>query len=162
MSDFYTEQLVKRKNPSSTMMLKVLLILATVFSVLLIFVVPFAIIAPIVLVCVDVFAFQSMDVEYEYLFVNGNLDVDKIMSKSRRKNVFAMDMNELEVLAPKGAPELRQYQGLKATNLSSLTENAKLYEMIVVQKGTKKKVIFEPNPTILEGMKLLAPRKVFL
>lgn len=162
MSDFYTEQLVKRKSPSSTVLLKVLLIMITVFSVLLIFVIPFAILILIGLVCVDVFVFRSMDVEYEYLFVNGNLDVDKILSKSRRKQVLSMDMNELELLAPEGAPELRQYQGLKAINLSSMTGNAKLYEMIIVQKGTKKKVVFEPNSTILDGMKLLAPRKVFL
>lgn len=162
MSDFYTEQLVKRKAPASTVMIKALMILATVLSVAVIFIIPFAIIAPVVMVCADVFVFRSMDVEYEYLFVNGNLDIDKIMSKSRRKNIFSMEINDLELLAPAGAPELRQYQGLKAENYSSREPAAKLYEMIVVQKGAKHKIIFEPNSVILEGVKMLAPRKVFL
>lgn len=162
MGDFYTEQLVKRKTPSTTVMLKILMILATVLSVALVFIIPFAIIAPVIMICADVFIFRSMDVEYEYLFVNGTLDIDKIMAKSRRKNAFGMEINELEVLAPMGAPELRQYQGLKGTNFSSMTPGARLYEMIVVQKGTKRKIVFEPNESILEGVKMLAPRKVFL
>lgn len=162
MGDCYTEQMVKRKAPPKTIMLKGLMILATVLSVMLVFIIPFAIIVPVIMVCADVFVFRSTDVEYEYLFLNGDLDIDKIMSKSRRKNAFGMEISELEVLAPVGAPELRQYQGLKGMNFSSMTPGAKLYEMIVVQKGVKKKIIFEPNTVILEGVKMLAPRKVFL
>lgn len=161
MSDFYTEQLVKRKTPPSTILLKALLILVTILSASLVLIIPFGIIVPIILIFVDKFLFESMDVEYEYLFVNGNLDIDKIMAKSRRKRLFSMEISELELIAPKGAPELRQYQGLKSTDLSSMTGDAKQYEMILVQKGGKKKVVFEPNSVIIEGMKMLAPRKVF-
>jgi len=34
--------------------------------------------------------------------------------------------------------------------------------MVVVKNGQKEKIIFEPNQTILEGMRMLAPRKVIL
>ena len=102
-----------------------------------------------------------MDVEYEYLFVNGSLDIDKIMAKSRRKNMFSMEMTDLEMMAPSGSPELRPYQGLKGTDYSSGMPGADTYEMIVVNNGEKKKIIFEPNKTVCEGLKMLAPRKVF-
>ena len=102
------------------------------------------------------------DHEFEYLFVNGALDIDKIMAKSRRKKVFTMELNEMEVLAQAGSAELRPYQGLKTVDFSSGNRDAKQYEMVIVQKGEKKRVVFEPNSTILEGMKMLAPRKVFV
>ena len=33
------------------------------------------------------FVIPKTDLEYEYLFVNGELDIDMIMSKSKRKRV---------------------------------------------------------------------------
>ena len=142
-------------------MIKILLILLTVVSVLIIFIFPFGIILPVALIALDVFMFQRMDVEYEYLFVNGSLDIDKIMAKSRRKNMFSMEMTDLEMMAPSGSPELRPYQGLKGTDYSSGMPGADTYELIVVNNGEKKKIIFEPNKAVCEGLKMLAPRKVF-
>ena len=88
-------------------------------------------------------------------------DIDKIMAKSRRKNMFSMEMTDLEMMAPSGSPELRPYQGLKGTDYSSGMPGADTYELIVVNNGEKKKIIFEPNKTVCEGLKMLAPRKVF-
>ena len=161
MGDFYTEQLVKRKKASSATLIKILLIILTVLSAMLIFMIPFGVIVLALMIGLDVFLFRSMDVEYEYLFVNGSLDIDKIMAKSRRKNLFSMEIGELEVMAHSGSPELRPYQGLKGTDYSSGTGEGDTYELIVVSNGEKKKIIFEPNAEICEGMKMMAPRKVF-
>ena len=162
MGDLYTEQLVKRTAPASTIIIKAVLILFTIASVGLVLVLPIAIIAPVIMVCLDIFLFRSMDVEYEYLFVNGALDIDKIMAKSKRKKIFEMELNEMELLAKSGSAELRAYQGLKVVDYSSGDQNTKHYEMVVVQKGEKKRVVIDPNDEILQGLKMLAPRKVFI
>lgn len=162
MSDFYTEQLIKRVSPAGTKLLKLLLILVTVLLAAVVLMFPLALIALVVWVIAEIFIFRSLDLEYEYLFVNGSLDVDKIMSRAKRKHVFEMNVNELEVLAPAGAPELRQYQNLKTTDFTSRTGTEKVYEMIIIKNGAKKRIVFEPNEVILEGMKMMAPRKVFL
>ena len=65
MGDFYTEQLVKRQKASSTTLIKAILIILTVLSVVLIFMIPFGIIGPVIMIALDVFLFRSMDVEYE-------------------------------------------------------------------------------------------------
>ena len=57
MGDYYTEQLVKRNAPASTILAKAALILLTVASVGLVLIIPVAIIAPIILICLDVFLF---------------------------------------------------------------------------------------------------------
>ena len=162
MGDYYTEQLVKRSTPGWTVLIKALLILATAISVVLTVMLPFVVIAPVIMVCVDILLFRRMDVEYEYLYVNGNLDIDKIMAKAKRKRIFEMQIENLEVIAPAGSSELRQYQRIKADNYGSRTPEAKSYEMIVLRNGEKRKIIFEPNQTILDGMRMMAPRKVFL
>ena len=161
MSDFYTEQLVKRKTPTTSRMLQILLILITIGSAGAFFIMPFLILIPVVLVIVDIIIFRSMNVEYEYLYVNGTLQIDKIMAKSRRKTILEMNVNDLEVLAPQATAELRPYQGIKAKNYGSRCAESGIYEMIYVQSGVKKRIIFEPNSVIINGMKMLAPRKVF-
>ena len=161
MGDFYTEQLVKRQKASSTTLIKAILIILTVLSVVLIFMIPFGIIGPVIMIALDVFLFRSMDVEYEYLFVNGSLDIDKIMAKQKRKRVFEMNVRDMEVLAPTGSIELQQYQRTKTYDFSSGVEGARTYEMVTISQGQTVKIIFEPNKAVCEGLKMLAPRKVF-
>ena len=84
MDDFYTEQLIKKQADSKDTLKKVGLIALTVVSVLLVFVIPVGIILPVVMIVIDVLMFRNLNVEYEYVFVNGDLDIDKIMNKARR------------------------------------------------------------------------------
>lgn len=162
MNDFYTEQLVKRKTTGTSILAKIGLILLTMLSFVLLLRVPFAIIVVVGMIVLDVYLFRGMDLEYEYLYVNGELDIDKIMAKSRRKRVFSTNIEELELLAPSGASELRLLKAQKTFNYSTLVQGNKTYELIVTQKGQKVKIIFEPNEAILEGFKMLAPRKVII
>ena len=162
MSDYYTEQLVKQKTKMTSIMAKVGLIAATVLSFFFIFIFPMAIILPVIMIVLDMFMFKRMDLEFEYLYVNGDLDIDKIMGRQKRKKVFETNVRNMEVIAPTGSIELQQYQRTKTYDFSSGTEGAKTYELVTVENGQTVKIIFEPNQTILEGMKMLAPRKVFI
>lgn len=162
MSDFYTEQLVKRKTTGGTVLAKAGLIALTVVAAALIPVLPFGIIIAAAMVALDIFMFRGMDLEYEYLYVNGDLDIDKVMAKSKRKRIFSTNIEELELLAPTGSSELRLIQVQKTYNYSTMVQGNQTYELIVIQKGQKVKVIFEPNETILNGFQMLAPRKVII
>ena len=160
MSDFYTEQLVKKQSGAKEMAIRAGLIVLTVIAVFIVLMFPLGIILPILAVVLDVFMFRRLNVEYEYMFVNGDLDVDKIMGRAKRKRMFSMNVSEMELLAPSDAPELRQYQNAKTLDFSSGTGQAKLYTLVVADHGELKKVVFEPNETIIEGFFVLAPRKV--
>ena len=156
MSDFYTEQLIKKQTTGKDRMIKILLILLTVVSVLIIFIFPFGIILPVALIAL----FQRMDVEYEYLFVNGDLDIDKIMHKARRKRVCSVNINDVEILAPADSGDARQYQRAKTQDYTSASGSKNVYALVVNEKGVLKKILFEPNDSIVEGFFLMAPRKV--
>lgn len=162
MSDYYTEQLVKQKTKTSSIMMKAALIAVTAVSIFIAWMFPLAMILPVLMIVVDVVVFKRFDLEFEYLYVNGDLDIDKIMAKQKRKRVFETNVRDLEVIAPTGSVELQQYQRTKTYDFSSRREGAKTYEMVTTSQGQTVKIIFEPNKTILEGMKMLAPRKVFI
>lgn len=162
MNDYYTEQLVKQKTKMSSIVAKAALIAATAVSIFIAFMFPLAMILPVIMVVVDVVIFKRFDLEFEYLYVNGDLDIDKIMAKQKRKRVFETNVRDMEVIAPTGSIELQQYQRTKTYDFSSRREGAKTYEMVTASQGQTVKIIFEPNKTILEGMKMLAPRKVFI
>ena len=87
MSESYVECLVKAKQPAWAKILKVLLIVLTVLSCLVMFV--FIIFLPIALAAGVGAYFLNMytDLEYEYLYLDKELSVDKIMAKSKRKRV---------------------------------------------------------------------------
>ncbi len=160
MSDIYTEQLLKKQSSSKDNRIKFILIVLTLGVVVMTLGNPLWLLGIFIMIGVDVWVFRSLNVEYEYLYINGNLDIDKIMSKSRRKKVFEMEINDLDVMALRGEAELKMYQGLKAQDYSSGNTNSRQYEMIVIQNGEKKRIIFEPNDVIVDGMRMLAPRKV--
>lgn len=160
MNDIYTEQLLKKQSSSKDNRIKFILIVLTLGVVVMTLGNPLWLLGIFIMIGVDVWVFRSLNVEYEYLYINGNLEIDKIMSKSRRKKVFEMEINDLEVMALRGEAELKMYQGLKAQDYSSGNTNSRQYEMIVIQNGEKKRIIFEPNDVIVDGMRMLAPRKV--
>ena len=162
MSDYYTEQLVKQKTKMTSILAKAGLLAATVLSFAAVLFFPMAVIVPVLMIVLDVFLFKRMDLEFEYLYVNGDLDIDKIMAKQKRKKVFETNVKNMEVLAPSGSIELQPFQKVKTYDFSSGKEESKTYELVTTKKGQTVKIIFEPNQTILEGMKMLAPRKVFI
>ncbi len=160
MGDFYTEQLIKKQGDMKDLVIKAVLVAVAIVSVLTVFIFPMGLLFPIIIIALVWFLISRLNVEYEYLYVNGDLDIDKIMNKSKRKRVFSTNVKEMELLAPVDSPKLGQFGNAKVINLSSGRADARLYAMVVANNGQTAKLIFEPNDTIIEGLFMLAPRKV--
>ena len=158
MNDFYTEQLVKKQTDMKDILIKAILVSLTIVSFVVILMYPIGLILPILMIVLDVFMFRRLNVEYEYLFLNG--DIDKIMNKSKRKKLFNANVSDMELLAPAESAELNQYRNARTLDFSSHTGQAKVYALVLSGQGELRKVLFEPNETIVEGFYMLAPRKV--
>ena len=90
--DVFVEYLVKKKNGGKELLLQIL----TVIGALLVFVLMMVLggIFPVVSMVTTLLAFGalyggylliiSMNVEYEYIVTNGEMDVDKIIARRRR------------------------------------------------------------------------------
>ena len=98
MNETYVEWLVKRKTPAYMTLLKILTIMLTVCFVLLGFFLLPAMIIAVLLGVAAYFVYLNSDVEYEYLYVDKELTVDKVMAKSRRKRVATYDLGKIEIL----------------------------------------------------------------
>ena len=160
MNDFYTEQLVKRKTPMSEKFVVVILGILTVLSVVLVLAMPILLFVPVVLAVLTYFANLRTDLEFEYLYVNGELDIDKIMAKTKRKKGFSAKISDLEVMAPQGSEVLHAYQNIKTFDYSSMTDKNRKFEAVFVKDGVKTKIIFEPNQTILDGIRMRKMGKI--
>lgn len=162
MSDFYTEQLVKRKNGLREYLLKLLLIMAVIASFLSVLFIPsfFGLFVPVIVVVIVYFLFRRLSVEYEYQYVNGDLDIDKIYYKTRRKHAWSMNVHALEYLAPADHFGLKEYHPSGVRDFSSHTGDAQLYAMIVSEENEQIEVLFEPNEEIVNGFYMAAPGKV--
>ena len=160
MNDSYSELLVKKEQTGKDKVIKFLLIGVIAATAVVGIIIPLVWVLTLGLGIAAYFILPNLDLEYEYVFVNGDLDIDKIMNKARRKRMFSVDADQMELLAPVGAVELMQYKKIKTYDYTSGKKDAKIYALIASNKGEVCKILFEPNETIVEGFFVKAPRKV--
>ncbi|MBQ8007566.1 MAG: hypothetical protein IJ526_01110 [Lachnospiraceae bacterium] len=164
MNDTYVEVMVARKkNPIVGIGRTACYVLSVIFFLLGIVSSGVLIVIAAALAAVAYFVFPRLDIEYEYLYIDREISIDKIMSKEKRKNVYTVDLNKMECIAPVNSHELDSYKArnLKVYDFTSLEEDAKVYS-IVYETGREGTVLvnFEPNEEMLRAIKNVFPRKI--
>ena len=161
MSEIYVECLVARKASFSVRLLKTLLIMLTVCFFIVGLVSPVMLVVAIVLGVASYFAYMNADIEYEYLYLDKEISVDKVLAKSRRKKAAVYNIEKMEVLAPVKSYHLDAFRNreLKTVDYSSGEADDKNKYMMVYEGNVK--VILEPNAEMVKAIQSVAPRKVF-
>ena len=166
MSDLYSELLVKKESTAKDGIMKYGLIVLTALAVLAgIFVNPLILLAAVVLGIACYFVIPKTDVEYEYLFINGDFDIDMIMSQTKRKKVKSFKLSEADLAAPLDSHRMDYYNGnqnMKVLDFSSGNPEHKRFGVITRLDGNLCKIILEPDEALAQAMKNSAPSKVFL
>jgi hypothetical protein len=167
MGDVFKEQIVKRK-PTMMDTLKRAGIIAGVILVFLAcnlseYVAPFAFIVTAAAAFGAYILLGRLNVEYEYTFTNGDLDIDAIYSKSRRKRVYTGSVRDFEIVAHvNDNAHARDFQNAEVRDYSSGTVQDNTYAFLSSFKGKRLKVIIEPNEMMLKAFStVLTPRKFF-
>ncbi len=166
MSDTYVECLVKAKQSTMGKIFKVLLIVLTVIFGIGAFILPgIGLICFIVAVVTGVGAYfvnMYTDLEYEYLYLDKELVVDKVMAKSKRKRVASYSVDRMEVLAPVNSYHLDNYRNRnvreKDFSIGEVLQPDLRYAMYY--EGGEK-VLLSPSEAMVKALKSVAPRKVF-
>lgn len=161
-NEAYAEWLVKRKSPAYAMPLKVLMAVLCAVGLFLALTTMLGIIALVLAVAAAYFVFRSLNVEFEYLYVTGQLTIDKIMGKSKRKKAWEGSMEEIQIIAPADSYVLKDYEtsNMKLLDFSTHVEHAKVFALISRTGGETVKILFEPNEKMLRCFKMTSPRKV--
>ncbi len=164
MNDNYAEQLIKRRTPVYAYVLTG--VLGAVTAVTVFFALTTGVLAVILMFLagfVTYLSYRNTNVEFEYLFVSGQLSVDKILGKAKRKKAFECSMEEIQIVAPADSYVLNDYKNIaKTLDFSSHMEHAKVYVAIVQEKGEQTKVLLEPGEKMLGYMRQTSPRKIVL
>lgn len=163
MSESYVELLVARKPSVAMRFLKMLMIMLTVAFVLLLITLP-GVVGLFLAAIAGVgayFANMHASIEYEYLYVDKEISVDKVLAKSKRKKAGSYTMEQMEIMAPLGSHRLDSYKNrqLKTVDYSSGIPQQPEKRYMMVMNDCQ--VILEPNETMLKAIQDVAPRKVF-
>ncbi|MDR1765498.1 MAG: DUF6106 family protein [Lachnospiraceae bacterium] len=165
MGDTYLEHLVKQARPVYAGAATVALYGICFICLVATFVWLPAVVALVAAIVATYFITLNLDLEFEYLFVNGQLTIDKIMKKSRRKKVWDGDMESLLIAAPADSGLVKNYDGggqMKCVDCSSKDPSSKAVALIVSQGQSKLKLIIDPQETIIRYLKQRYPSKVSL
>ena len=166
MSDAYVECLVKAKTSTVAKLGKTLLITLTVIFILAIFVLPpvmiFAFIGALITGVGAYFLNLFTDLEYEYLYLDKELTVDKVMAKSKRKRIATYQLDRIEILAPVKSYHLDNYKNRnskeKDYSIGEVLQPDRRYAMYY--EGGEK-ILLSPSEELIKVMKNVAPRKIF-
>lgn len=88
--------------------------------------------------------------DYEYIFVEDTMTIDKIINKSRRKNIFTHSLKDFEVIAYKNSVHINEYKGnvQQVIDASSSTDDT-LFG-VAYYKSQRTLVYFESDERVLE------------
>ncbi len=154
MSDIFKEQLVVRKPNSKDLTKKVGAIILAIIIVFVVSIFIPAISIFILVACIVgvVYIFSLTKVEYEYIFTNGELDIDAIFNKSKRKRQITFMVKDAELITKINNQEhmnsLANGAIVKDFSTGVLSENS--YAIILNKDAKKYKIIIEPNEEILK------------
>lgn len=165
MNESYKELLVKRERKMRETLIRFGCVFLTVCDGLLTLltgnIICFLIV--IALGVLDYFVFQWTDIEYEYLYLDKEISVDKIMAKTRRKKVMTISVEKVEIMAPEKSHQLDSYRNrqTKVTDLSAGHDlpDQKLYW--IFYEGNQR-ILMNFTEDFVSTIKGIAPRKVFM
>lgn len=160
--DNFKEQLVTRKPDNSVFIKKAGIFVVSVFIAVVLFI--FLDVMSLVLIALlfwgAYFLIRNFDIEYEYICTNGDLDIDKIIAKSRRKRLTTVDL--------KGAADFgltkdinlnKEYSIIDASSGNSQNEDT-YYIACRDSKYGMCYVLISPNKDMLEVIKTYLPRTI--
>ena len=164
MNEAYVEHLVARKPNPLTKVLKIVVIaLAVLFCAIGFMTLNWYWLIPaLVLGLCAYFLLPRLDVEFEYLYLDKEITIDKIFSKQTRKRAMVLDLNKMELIAPVTSHEFDSYKARKVPikDYSSKEPDKNPYGIAYHDPQGDMIVIIEPNAELLKAIKTAFPRKM--
>lgn len=168
MNETYVECLISRKNSPLLPVFKFLLygigavciVLSSMLSVAIASVMAFVL--GLVFLGVAYFVLPMMDLEYEYLYLDREISIDKVMGKEKRKHLATINLNAVEKIAVSKSHEMDSYKARphKDVDYSSRQEGALTYIVPFEKDGELTLYTLEMNEEMVKAIKNVFPRKI--
>jgi len=106
----------------------------------------------------------SLNVEYEYSVTNGELDIDKIISRRKRKRLVSVHSKNFEYFAPLNDSHKAAFDSpsiTKKIDACSSFNSDKVYFAIYFKNNEKVRITFEPTERMIEDFSRYVPRSMY-
>jgi hypothetical protein len=105
---------------------------------------------------------SSMNREYEYIVTNGDLDIDMIIARRKRKRVYSGKSKEFELMAKVGSDDYKDALkgNRKLLDCSSSIQAPDNWFILTEYKSERLMVIFAPDERMLKSLKRFNPSKI--
>ncbi len=118
--------------------------------------------ACVVLSAVAFFGKKKLYIEYEYVFTNGEIDVDKIVEMKKRSRALSFNIKNVELLAPEDSSSIKDFANKpdKVLDLYPKTTDKKMYVAMVTGGNERVQIRFVPDEEFLNLCYKYNPRAV--
>jgi hypothetical protein len=159
MGDVLIEDLFKRNITGKEIGIRALCIFLGTFAFIIMLMLSFFLFPIVVLVFYLLYLlWQTTNLEYEYSYLNGELTIDKIKSKSKRKRLAVYDLKGTEILAPMDNDELRSYlHKVPVKDFSSAYDGDEKMAAVVNGNYGSEVIILKKNTKIIESVRSYRP-----
>ena len=164
MGDVYREILVKQKKTSMDVIKKALMIAAIILLAAAGLFIHFGF---FLLAAAGIFGFSflaaGLDREYEYLYVNGDFDIDVIKNKQRRKRVASYSLTQLVMAAPAGSHDLDSLTAagnVQTRDFSSGQEGDKVVCLVYDMEKGREMALVNIDEDVIKDIRRREPRKI--
>lgn len=103
---------------------------------------------------------KNLDLEYDYTLVNNELDIDRVLGGKARRRMVTINLGQVLVLAPLGAPELERHSKLLLKDYSAADPENPPYIAICAVEGGGRRFALQLNHEMLELIRKQIPSKV--
>lgn len=170
--DIFNEQLIKRKDRPIEKAMKIIIAVIAMLVIMLclvcaIFGIFGSLSGLMIIVAAAVgagafFYLRSLSVEYEYSLTNGELDIDKIIGRSKRKHMYSFRLNSVEEFGSynRDREMLSRRTFDFRVSPSNLMDEGLFYCVVRDPEHGVGLIVLQPNDKMKDSMKLFIPRQV--
>lgn len=160
--DIFVEQIVKKRFGTKDYMIAVATVLGGLIVLFLAMLYPPVAFLALVGVCFAAYyIISSRSLEFEYSVTNGDITIDKIINRRRRKRVISADAHDIEEIG-KYRPELLKGKSNYTRFFTSEFDDGRgsWYFCAHHPKKGNILVVFDPEEKVLKAIKPFLPRQV--
>lgn len=173
--DVFLEYLMRKKSTPMDVLKKIGLVLGAVlasiaviigFQLLGSFMTSYILLGIAGVVYFTVVLARNFNIEYEYIFTNGDLDIDVVKARKTRKRLVSLQCKNIELMAAEANMTFkRDFENQSISKrFNAVYDAAKggIYHVIFVYDGEKILLSFQPPKKLLAAMKKMNPRCIHL
>ena len=167
--DSFLEYLMLKKSTGKDIALKALIVFLAVLLSLIVFSI-FAVLPALraftffAILCIGYIAYiviTRMTVEYEYIFTNGDLDIDIIRGRRVRKRMITIKCKDIKIMEQTEDIQPKTKTGEKSIIAVYNPDACEIYKIEAINKsGRNVLIFFQPTEKLICEMKKYNPRNI--